>query len=501
MMASVGATPAVGTGGTEPAARGPVLGLDIGGTKIAAGVVDADGSVLSLPPRAERRPSAGRTTASRGSSSSVVRPSRRRASTRSTPSGSAAAGRSTRRAGVLIAPLHLPGWRNVPVTTLAEQAFEQPALLENDATAAAAAEHRFGAGVGTRNMLYLTISTGVGGGVVLDGRALPRRRRATAASSGTSPSTGTAAAAAAAGGSAASRRTSPARRSPSARTEAGLPGLNRVADSPRRAEEGDPVARSALGRDDRGPRVRTDLDRRTSSSRSSSSSAAASSNTGEQLLGPVRKRVRAAGDDAGGRTTWTSSAPVSVTMSASSALRRSRWTASLPDTPRGRTRRAPRRPCADGCAAPCGRVGRARRSCRRTRADRRVYTFGNGGSAADSLHFAEELVGRFKRERRPLAAQSLAADPTALTCIANDYEYDDVFARQVRAFVRAGTSPSDSRRAAARRTSSALSRRRARPARSRWYSEAARASPPPPLRIMRSSSRRARRHAFRRCMS
>jgi D-sedoheptulose 7-phosphate isomerase len=70
--------------------------------------------------------------------------------------------------------------------------------------------------------------------------------------------------------------------------------------------------------------------------------------------------------------------------------------------------------------------------------DGRVYTLGNGGSAADSLHFAEELVARFRRERRPLAAQSLAADPTALTCIANDYDFDDVFARQVAAFVRPG---------------------------------------------------------------
>jgi D-sedoheptulose 7-phosphate isomerase len=68
--------------------------------------------------------------------------------------------------------------------------------------------------------------------------------------------------------------------------------------------------------------------------------------------------------------------------------------------------------------------------------DGRVYTFGNGGSAADSLHFAEELVARFKRERRPLPAQSFAADPTALTCIANDYDFEDVFARQVRAFAR-----------------------------------------------------------------
>ena len=71
-------------------------------------------------------------------------------------------------------------------------------------------------------------------------------------------------------------------------------------------------------------------------------------------------------------------------------------------------------------------------------ADGRIYTFGNGGSAADSLHFAEELVARFQRERRPLAAQSLAADPATLTCIANDYEFDEVFARQVRAFARVG---------------------------------------------------------------
>ena len=68
----------------------------------------------------------------------------------------------------------------------------------------------------------------------------------------------------------------------------------------------------------------------------------------------------------------------------------------------------------------------------------RLYTFGNGGSAADAQHFAEELVGRFKRERRPLPAQSLAADSATMTCIANDFSFDDVFARQVEAFVRPG---------------------------------------------------------------
>jgi D-sedoheptulose 7-phosphate isomerase len=68
----------------------------------------------------------------------------------------------------------------------------------------------------------------------------------------------------------------------------------------------------------------------------------------------------------------------------------------------------------------------------------RLYTFGNGGSSADAAHFAEELLGRFKRERRPLPAQSLSIDASALTCIANDYSYDEVFERQVRGFVRAG---------------------------------------------------------------
>ena len=68
----------------------------------------------------------------------------------------------------------------------------------------------------------------------------------------------------------------------------------------------------------------------------------------------------------------------------------------------------------------------------------RVYTFGNGGSSADAAHFAEELVGRYRRERRPLPAQSLSIDASALTCIANDYSYDEVFERQVRGFVRDG---------------------------------------------------------------
>ena len=70
--------------------------------------------------------------------------------------------------------------------------------------------------------------------------------------------------------------------------------------------------------------------------------------------------------------------------------------------------------------------------------DGRVFTFGNGGSSVDAQHFAEELVGRYKRDRRPLPAQSLSVDASVLTCIGNDYSFDEVFERQVRGFVRAG---------------------------------------------------------------
>jgi D-sedoheptulose 7-phosphate isomerase len=68
----------------------------------------------------------------------------------------------------------------------------------------------------------------------------------------------------------------------------------------------------------------------------------------------------------------------------------------------------------------------------------RLYTFGNGGSAADAQHLAGELIGRYKRERRPLPAVALSVDPSVVTCIANDYAFEDVFARQVEALARAG---------------------------------------------------------------
>ena len=71
-------------------------------------------------------------------------------------------------------------------------------------------------------------------------------------------------------------------------------------------------------------------------------------------------------------------------------------------------------------------------------AGNKLVTFGNGGSAADAQHFAAELIGHYQADRRSLPAIALTTDSSVLTAIANDYEFDEVFARQVRALVDAG---------------------------------------------------------------
>jgi D-sedoheptulose 7-phosphate isomerase len=68
----------------------------------------------------------------------------------------------------------------------------------------------------------------------------------------------------------------------------------------------------------------------------------------------------------------------------------------------------------------------------------KVLACGNGGSAADAQHFAAEFVGRFERERPELGAIALTTDSSILTAIANDYSYDQVFAKQVRALGQSG---------------------------------------------------------------
>lgn len=87
---------------------------------------------------------------------------------------------------------------------------------------------------------------------------------------------------------------------------------------------------------------------------------------------------------------------------------------------------------ADRIAQVAQLIGRAFRE------GRKVLLFGNGGSSTDASHIAAEFVGRYHRDRAPLPAIALTTDMAAITCIANDYAYDEIFARQVRAHGQKG---------------------------------------------------------------
>ncbi|PZF80462.1 ROK family protein [Jiangella anatolica] len=152
-------------------ARGQaVLSLDIGGTKLAVGVVTSDGVVHGLliePTRSWEGPDAvirrlfdlgHRSVAAAGLDRPIA------------AVGISCGGPLDSATGVLISPPHLPGWLDIPLGPMTTDEFGVPAYLENDATAAALGEHRFGAARGLNSMIYLTISTGVGGGAVIDGR-------------------------------------------------------------------------------------------------------------------------------------------------------------------------------------------------------------------------------------------------------------------------------------------------------------------------------------------
>lgn len=90
----------------------------------------------------------------------------------------------------------------------------------------------------------------------------------------------------------------------------------------------------------------------------------------------------------------------------------------------------------DALAGPIAAAAECMVQC--LKQDGKILSCGNGGSAADAQHFAAELLNRFEKERPGLAAMALTTDSSTLTSIANDYSYDLVFAKQVRALGHAG---------------------------------------------------------------
>ncbi|WGW13511.1 ROK family glucokinase [Saxibacter everestensis] len=144
--------------------RGLALGIDIGGTKVAGGIVDIDGRILTMartdtPSRDAR--------AVEQTIGTVVDELTRDADIVAIGIG-AAGWMDTEGSSVMFSP-HL-AWRNEPLQAALQSQLRRPVLIENDANAAAWAEWRFGAGQGENRLLAVTLGTGIGGGIIIDGR-------------------------------------------------------------------------------------------------------------------------------------------------------------------------------------------------------------------------------------------------------------------------------------------------------------------------------------------
>ncbi len=148
-----------------------IVGIDLGGTKISTAVVDSAGKIIAHDYRETRAAeglqavigrmldAARRVMAQAGVDQAQV-----------TAVGIGAPGPLDVEAGVVVAPPNLPGWDRVPLKQLIKDELGITTFLENDANAAALGEHRFGAGRGVGHMIYVTVSTGIGGGLILDGK-------------------------------------------------------------------------------------------------------------------------------------------------------------------------------------------------------------------------------------------------------------------------------------------------------------------------------------------
>jgi glucokinase len=148
------------------------LAIDIGGTKLAAGVVDATGQLLSA-----ERAETPRTTSAEELYVALERLCRRAlehagpAAREVSCIGAGCGGPMAYPAG-RVSPLNIPAWRDFPLRDRLVETFGWPCVVDNDAKALALGERWQGAGRGSNNMLGMVVSTGVGGGVILDGRLL-----------------------------------------------------------------------------------------------------------------------------------------------------------------------------------------------------------------------------------------------------------------------------------------------------------------------------------------
>lgn len=148
-----------------------VVGIDIGGTKLATVVADASGNILSKvrrPTRADKGPEYAIQLLFEMVDETIDQANLKQEAISAI--GVSCGGPLDTKTGIVYSPPNLPGWDAFPFKARLESEFKIPAIIENDANACALAEYRFGGGRGYDAVLYMTMSTGIGGGIVIDGK-------------------------------------------------------------------------------------------------------------------------------------------------------------------------------------------------------------------------------------------------------------------------------------------------------------------------------------------
>lgn len=147
------------------------LALDIGGTKIALGRFLRDGKLeekIIFPTKAER--------GYKKILDEIIENIKKLKTKDTIALGIGCGGPLDSKKGIILSPPNLPGWDNVPLKEHLEFALNIPVFLDNDANTACLGEYYFGAGKGVRNLVYITVSTGIGGGIIIDGKILHGQR-------------------------------------------------------------------------------------------------------------------------------------------------------------------------------------------------------------------------------------------------------------------------------------------------------------------------------------
>ena len=355
--------------------------------------------------------------------------------------------------GIIFSPPHLPKWAHAPLKRTLEEHFALPVFIEHDGNAGALAELHFGAGKGLQNLIFLTMGTGLGAGIILNGQ-IYRGSNDLAGEIG---------------------HIRLAEHGPEEYGKAGswegfcsasgLIKLAKIRQPDRWAEDADPrqIIQQALDGDQEARALITEVGQWLGKGIATLIDilnpelvvvGTLGILLGDLLLEPARTIVRQEALPSAAQQCNILPAALRTDLSSYASLmagiiayRQGRWQPLFRTGENGSMFQLVEQSLSAGIAVRRQTIQSQGRKVAEIamlivttlKNGGKVLVFGNGGSAAAAQHLAAELVGRYLSERIPLPAIALTADSSVTSCIGNDYGFEEVFARQVEAFA----SPKD----------------------------------------------------------